>query len=271
MAAALNQDFVTYAGNAVSPIFTVQTTAGVAINISTVSDITWQAQPDADTAAVLTKKKSNSGQIVFVTDGTDGKFQVNIATGDTTNFSGYYIHSATIFDASSNPTTVAVGRMQVALKPTWTYNPVALATSALFQVRRLIGDVLQADMQMQDQEILWQITQYPNIYSAAAACARALSAQYARLVDTIQGEMRTLYGQKAKNYQAIAAALEAQGRGRSGALAFAGGISASDKETQVEDNDRVSPQFNLMMNDNLLPEAPVGNLTPASRAAATGP
>ena len=36
--AALNQDFVTYAGDDVSPVFTVQTTAGVAVDISSVAE-----------------------------------------------------------------------------------------------------------------------------------------------------------------------------------------------------------------------------------------
>lgn len=270
--AALNADFVTYKGDSPKPIFTVLTGAnGTAVDISGCTEIIWTVQQQAETAVVLTKKLSTGG-IAFVGGGTTGQFQVTITSADTAALDGYYMHQASITDAQSNITTVTVGRMQVGVKPNWTYNPTLIAIVPLYQVRRLIGDTLEADQQMQDQEILWQITQYGNIYSAASACARSLAAQFARLVDTIQGELRTLYGQKAKNYLAIAATLEAQGKGRSGALAYAGGISQTDKSNQVVDTDRVPPQFNLMMDDNLLPESPVGNLVPsAPQTPATGP
>ena len=62
--AALNQDFVTYAGDDISPVFTVQTTAGVAVDISSVAEITWRALNE-DGAIVLTKTKSG-GAVSFV-------------------------------------------------------------------------------------------------------------------------------------------------------------------------------------------------------------
>jgi hypothetical protein len=259
---AQNQDFETFAGNSVSPIFTV-TNNGVVVDISTVTDISWSMQLDAESAALVTKTKS-AGQIVFVTNGTDGKFKVNILGADTTGKSGFYVHTATITDGSGNLTTVAIGRMQVAIRPLWSYNPAAISTSPLYQVRMLIGDVIQSEQQMMDEEIRWQITQYPSIWAAAAACARQISAKYARMVDTVQGDVRTMYSSRSRNYMAVAVSLDFQGKGRSGALAYAGGISQADKVNQVEDTDRVSPQFNLMMDDNLLPVGPVGNQTPGS-------
>lgn len=259
--AALNQDFVTYSGDTVSPIFTVLNSSNVAIDISTVSEITWKLRPeDVDAAALVTKTKT-AGQITFVTDGTDGKFQVAITAADTATLSGYYLHEAQITDGSGNVTTVTVGRMQVGLVPTWTYNPAQLATNSVYQVRLLLGDTRYADQQMQDQEIEWYISQYGNIWSAAANAARGLAAQFSRLVDTMQGDLRTLYGQKARNYLAMAANLDMQAKGRGGAYVYAGGISNQDKEQQVEDTDRVPPNFLLRMNDNLLPVAPVGQQT----------
>lgn len=267
--AALNQDFVTYQGDVVAPIFTVTDSSGVAVDISTVTEITWLARREAETAVVLTKLKS-TGSIVLLGGGTTGQFQVTITATDTAALDGYYIHEATITDSGGNPTTVTVGRMQVGVKPTWTYDPGSISTVQLYQVRRLIGDVLYAEQQMQDQEILWALTQFSNIYTAAGSCARSLGAQFARLVDTVQGEMRTLYGQKSKNYMVLAASLESQGKGRSGALAYAGGISGSDKSNQVSNTDRVPPQFNLMMHDDLLPTGPVGNQTPGMPLPETG-
>jgi|SRR5882672_427965 len=257
---AQNQDFETFAGNSISPIFTV-TNGGVVVDISTVTEISWSMQLDAESAALVTKLKS-AGQIVFVTNGTDGKFKVNILGTDTIGKSGFYIHTATITDGSGNQTTVSIGRMQVAIRPLWSYNPASIATSSLYQVRMLIGDVIQSEQQMMDEEIRWQITQYPSVWAAAAACARMIAAKYARMADTVQGDVRTMYSSRTRSYMAVAGSLDFQGKGRSGALAYAGGISNADKINQVEDTDRVSPQFNIGMDDNLLPVGPVGNQTP---------
>jgi hypothetical protein len=263
MAASINQDFVTYQGNAISPIFTVKTAAGVAVDISTVTEITWQVLPE-DLGTPLISKTKTGGGITFVTTGADGKFQVAILAADTLPLEGYYMHTASITDAGGNVTTVSVGRMQVGLKPTWTYNSAKLSTVPLFQVRRLIGDVLIGDQQMQDQEVQWYIDNYSNVWAAASAACRALAAQFSRMVDTVQGEMHTLYSQRAKNYMLLAQTLYQQSRGRGVAYVYAGGISQSDKQQQVEDSDRVPPQFNLLMFDDLLPESPVGHQTPAS-------
>lgn len=270
MPAALNQDFVTYKGDDISPIFIVKNQSGQPISIATVSEITWWAQNEGvDTTHVLTKLKS-SGQITFVTDGTDGQFQVTLASADTQPLSGYYMHMARITDSGGNDTTVTVGRMQVGVEPSWTYNPAKLSTIPIYQVRRLIGDVLYSDQQMQDDELQFYIDTYGNVWAAAAAAARGLAAQFARLVDTVQGELRTLYGQRVKNYQMIAVSLDIQAKARSGSMVYAGAISQSDKESQVEDTDRVPPQFNIEMWDNLLPTAPVGHQTPGSPAAPGG-
>ena len=83
-----SQDFDIYAGDDVTPIFTLANASGVAIDISSVSEITWTAQRDMDSAAVLTKTKTGGG-IVFVTDGSDGKFQVVISGSDTAGLDEY--------------------------------------------------------------------------------------------------------------------------------------------------------------------------------------
>jgi hypothetical protein len=144
----------------------------------------------------------------------------------------------------------------------WSYSVADLATSSKDQVRRLIGDVLTTDQQLQDEEINWTLTQFANIYMAAAMCCRDIAAQFARKVDTVQGEMRTLYAQQTKNYEAKAAVLERLGLVRA-SLPYAGGISIMDKVNRQQDSDRVPPQFNLGMDDNLtVPPGSQGNQTP---------
>ncbi len=262
--ALTNQDFVTYQGDDVLPIFTVyaDATLQTTVDISTVSEITWTAQRNTESGVViaLTKKKSLA-QIALIGGGLTGQFQVTITKVDTAALDGYYMHVAKLTDAVGNVSTCTVGRMQVGLHPAWTYDQTMLATTPLYQVRRLIGDVLQGDLQLMDAEIDWAIATYGNIYLAGAECCRDIAAQYARKVDTVQGELRTLYAQQTKNYGARAYDLEQRGL-MIGTTPYAGGISITDKTNQVLDTDRVPPQFNLMMDDNFLPTGMVGNQTP---------
>lgn len=249
--ASVNQDFVTFAGDDVAPIFTVKDTSGVAVDISTVSNITWTAKRSLTTAAVITKTKG-SGAITFVTNGTDGKFKVSISSSDTASLSGWYLHTASITDSGTKITTVTIGRMQVGLAPSWSYDASLVGTTDLYTVRRIIGDVLVADQKLADAEIQWTINNYSNVYLAAAECCRNIAAQAVRKVDISVGTMRTNYSQEARNYQALAGELEARGMTRGGVSAYVGGISISDKQTVEGDSDRVSPQFVLgMFDDNL--------------------
>jgi len=251
--ASINQDFVTYQGNAVSPIFTVKNSAGVAIDISGSTEIAWSAIRDDLDVPVISKTKTGGG-ITFVTDGTDGKFQVAILATDTASLSGSYIHQATVTDGDGNPTTVSVGRMQVGLAPTWTYDSTALRTNTLYQVRRLVGDVLASDQQLQDEEIRFAISLYSNVYLAAAECCREIAAQYSRKVNTVQGAsgLQTNYSQQAIAYTLRAKELENRGMARGGTMPYMGGISIADKVAQQNDTDRVQPSFIIGMDDNLL-------------------
>jgi len=143
---------------------------------------------------------------------------------------------------------------------TWTYTVTSLATSQLMQVRHLIGDVKQAEQLLQDEEINWELTQYPNIYGASAACCRALAAKFAVMVDTVQGDLRTVYSQRSRNYKMLA--MDYEQRGFRGVTPYAGGISVSDKVSVETDTDRVPPSFNRGQFDDLLPVGPAGEQTP---------
>lgn len=265
MTIAANQDFITTAGDDVYPIFTVRDGSGVAIDISTVSQITWSMQTtSADTAPLLTLKKSTGG-IVFTNTGVDGKFTVNIGKALTTPLDGWYQHYASITDAVGNVTTVAVGRMKVGLMPSFTYDAAKVATVPLFQVRRWVGDVIANDVQLQDNEVLYALSERgSNVIGAAADCCRFIAAQYSRKADTTSpGSLQTAFGALASKYSLRAKELEALSMKRGyGVTVYAGGISMVDKTTVQSNTDRVQPQFNLGMTDNRLPVGQVGNETP---------
>lgn len=158
----------------------------------------------------------------------------------------------------------------------WTYDTSLYSTSTASMgtmiVRRYIGDVLANDQQLQDVEINYAITEYSNYYLAAAECARWIAAQYSRKVDVVQGELKTNYSNQAKAYTERAIELEQRGMARGGgAMPYAGGISVEDKGQQIADPDRVTPQFNIGMDDNPLPVGfGSGNETPGNPSGGNG-
>lgn len=256
MVASVNQDFVTYKGDTVVPVFSVVNSTGAPVDISGATQITWIAQLNNDTGILITKSKTG-GQITFVTDGTDGKFQVHVDPADTTPLSGFYVHKATLTDGAGNVTSVTVGRLQVGVLPQWTYNPMELATSTLYQVRALIGDVMQADQQLMDAEINFQLSQFSNANLAAAACCRMMAFKFARQVDTVQGHLSINYSNRSKQYFSLAKDLEQRGYASSVGM-YAGGISVSDVQNVQSNTDRIQPEFTIGMSDNFLPVGPIG-------------
>ncbi len=268
MTAALNQDFVTYQGDDPTFVITVRDSVlptGNPVDISTVAEITWRAKRNFDTAAAVTKTKTGGG-ITLLGGGTAGQFQVALTKVDTAALEGFYIHDATITDAVGNVTTVTVGRMQVGELPMWTHDAGQVPSEEIYQVRALIGDTIASDQQLPDAIISWTLTTYSNVWLAGAECCRMIAAQFARKVDTVQGEIRTLYSQQTKNYTSVARDLEQRGLMRGAAMPYAGGISVTDKITQTEDTDRVAPQFNIAWADNLLPVGPAGQQAPSPAA-----
>lgn len=264
MAAKYNQDFLTFAGDDVFPIFTVYDSAGVIVDISTVSDIQWYAKKTAEDTVSAASASKLGGTIAFVTSGVDGKFQVTLTKVVTAALDGMYQHIARIIDALGNVTTVTVGTMKVGVRPTWNYDPQSVATSDLMKVRLWVGDVNPNDQQLQDAEILYFISQKFTVIGAAADCARAIANRYSRKVDvTNPGDLRTNYSAQAKAYMEVAKQLDTQAKQRGGGIIpFAGGISISGKIATQQDTDRVQPSFNIGMDDNFIPVAAGPNQTP---------
>lgn len=275
---AFAQNFTTYPGDVISPVFTVQDQAGNPIDISTVSEIQWTVLRAVGSPVLLTKTKS-ADQIVLLSGGVTGQFQVKLLAADTAALSGVYQHQALLFDVSGNQSTVSLGQVTVGRAPTWTYDPTQLGTSTttgnpLMQVRRLIGDTKFNDQQQWDEEINFALCQRgyvpgtPSsgvIYGAAADCCRNLAAELSRQVDIVQGELKTNYSNRAKAYLAMASRYDAKASARSPSLGggvYVGGISIADKVAQQENADRVRPSFGIGMTDNLRLAGPIGPETP---------
>lgn len=154
----------------------------------------------------------------------------------------------------------------------WSYSPTVLNTTTasgrLNSVRLLVGDTDTADQLVQNEEISFALAQAnDNIYYAAAWVCRAIAAKFSRMVDTtLDGALSAKYSSKAKQYQQLAAQVEAQGKKTSGKAlgVFAGGISNSDMLVVNETPDRVVPAFainqfdNVEAGDGFIPDEPNG-------------
>jgi hypothetical protein len=114
-------------------------------------------------------------------------------------------------------------------------------------IRLRIGDTTFTDQLLQDEDID-SITAFEGSrFAAAAACADAIAANYARQVDKQVGRLKISASQRAEHYQNLAKQLRSELSLH--VAPYAGGISESDKETVTEDTDIVQPQFSIGMDD----------------------
>jgi hypothetical protein len=122
--------------------------------------------------------------------------------------------------------------------------PIDPSDSLIDAVRFLVGDVATSPV-LTDAQIQFALDQAnDNTYAAAAACARALAAQYARRVDSKFETIDNKYSQLRANYEKLARSLDAQAKRAGGlGLPLAGGITTADVETAHADATRVPAFF----------------------------
>lgn len=154
----------------------------------------------------------------------------------------------------------------------WSYSATDLNTTTasgrLNSVRLLIGDTDSSDQLVENEEILFSLSQAnDNIYYASAWVCRTIAAKFSRLVDTqLDGALSAKYSTKSKQYQQLASQIEAQGKKTSGKSlgVFGGGISVVAVTNVNEDPDRVKPAFRIGQFDNVeaadqyIPDEPNG-------------
>ena len=132
---------------------------------------------------------------------------------------------------------------------TWSYsgNPI---TSSMDEVRFLIGDTDYAQPQLSDDEIKYTLASKPT-KAAAAECARAIAAKYARLVTRSVGDLNVTYKELQENYNNLADRLEASSAAEDpGTPVFAGGIFTVDRAIQDNNTAINQPSFRRDQFDN---------------------
>lgn len=135
---------------------------------------------------------------------------------------------------------------------TYTATP---ATNMVDQVRLLLGDTDMSDPLLQDEEIQFFISTWPDPYSAAAASAEQIAAQFAREVSSSGDGVQVGTNELQDKFVALAERLRYQAvrLGRA-ALPYVGGQSRSDIRQALEEEDTVQTTFWTGMGDNPLNE-----------------
>jgi hypothetical protein len=140
----------------------------------------------------------------------------------------------------------------------WTYDASDLdkttATGRRNVVRLLVGDTNTSDQQVQDEEIVFSLSETNNnVYSAAGWVARTISGKYSRQVTIgLDDQLTAEYSVLSSNYALLADRLEYQGKKTSGSMGMiGGGISKTDVDAVRQNSDRVTPAFRKDQFSNL--------------------
>lgn len=104
----------------------------------------------------------------------------------------------------------------------WSYDPTNLKDSLKDQIRLLIGDTLDSDPLLQDEEIQFYIDQYPNdIDNAALASVNVIITRICNTPDYTLGPYSESNGNRLKAFQTVRDKLDAKIIGYNAPLANA--------------------------------------------------
>jgi hypothetical protein len=131
---------------------------------------------------------------------------------------------------------------------TWSYsgNPAA---SDLDAVRFYVGDTNTSRQLLQDEEVNFTIAEHGNLRMAAAVCADALAALFAREADQRVGDISKSLSQVSKAFERLATKLRKEAGKRAG-VSFPA-TSIDWKDSRGEETDLVQPEFPIALGDNI--------------------
>jgi hypothetical protein len=116
------------------------------------------------------------------------------------------------------------------------------------EIRFIIGDTINADPILQDEEINFILSDNTSTADAAYAACLRIVARYSRLADTTSGKEKIAYSQKVKQYQQLANILWVDAGNI--IIPYAGGVDRADKQSLEKDDSLVQPSFRRGMMDN---------------------
>ena len=110
------------------------------------------------------------------------------------------------------------------------------------KVRLYLGDTDTENPKTTDEEIIALLAIYPNPIKTTIILAQSLLAKYAAMATQSVGEVSVSYGELRDNYKNLVAELKERFASEYGKL-IAGGLSQSEKDSLIDDSDRVQPAF----------------------------
>lgn len=133
---------------------------------------------------------------------------------------------------------------------TWSYSGDP-NTDAKDAVRFLIGDTVQAEKLVEDEEILWAVSEWSDVYMAAASVADTVAMQYA-VEGSVSADGMSFTGtQVGKSLAARATQLrKMSGWRRQASEPYIGGISWAERVKADQDTDLVQPHFRSHQHDH---------------------
>lgn len=135
---------------------------------------------------------------------------------------------------------------------TWTYTADPL-NNPVDEVRLLIGDTDSLEPQLQDEELQYFLAKASNVaIKAAIAAVTQLIAKFSRLADETTAEWSVKWSQKSSQYRSLLKDLKDPENALSGSpVAYGGGISITDINTNANTTDRFPDMFTIGMHKNL--------------------
>lgn len=133
---------------------------------------------------------------------------------------------------------------------TWTYSGDP-ASSDEDAVRFLIGDTVSSEKLVEDEEITWTVSQWNDIYMAAAAVCDAISASYA-VEGNVSADGMSFSGlDVASSFAKRASQLRRMsGWQRQASEPYVGGISWAERVKADQDSDLIAPYFRSHQHDH---------------------
>jgi hypothetical protein len=132
---------------------------------------------------------------------------------------------------------------------TWSYDHAL--TQSKDKVRFHIGDTdpgSRNNWLVQDEEIMFALSQEGTVRDAAALMCEHLAARFAKDADKQVGDLRISLSQRAEAYAKTAGRL--RNRNSIFVTPSAGGIVIAEKQAQEQDDSKVKPFFGRDMMDN---------------------
>ncbi len=130
----------------------------------------------------------------------------------------------------------------------WNYDPEDLSTD-LNRVRLMVGDTDEDDPQLSDEEIEYLVDTYAGVETAAVHAARAIMAQYARLVTKAVGDLRISLSDRHAHYKELVDYLETIAATSDPYTFYIGGQSFDEIDSDARDIDLPPGRFAVGMHD----------------------